>query len=55
MERATLYRQLPYLKKTIWSGEILAKRYGGNDWGEAYLLSSLKAKSSRMSVNMIKK
>lgn len=49
MERATLYRQLPYLKKTIWSGEILAKRYGGNDWGEAYLLSSLKEKSSRMS------
>lgn len=49
MERATLYRQLPYLKKTIWNGEILAKRYGGKDWGEAYLLSSLKEKSSRMS------
>lgn len=52
MERAILYRQQPYLKKTIWGGELLAKRYGGKDWGEAYLLSSLEKKSSVIRQNM---
>ncbi len=46
-EKKEVYRLSPYLKKTIWAGKKLS-RCGAEGIGEAYLLSALAGRSSRL-------
>ena len=41
-------KMTPYLKETVWAGRRLATRYGGDRIGEAYLLSAVPGRCSRL-------